>query len=176
MGVSQLTGDAHTSIATVRRLVDRHVKTRGIVRARLALERASERSCSPLESRTRMVGEDALPDVRWLVNRPVFDLGGRLLGIADLIDPATGLVVESDGSRHRESERHSADNVREEGMEDANLTVVRVTGRDHGDPVALEQRLRRGHRRARVRDPRRDRWTLHEPEWWPRSNLGRRWA
>lgn len=176
MGVSRLAGHARTTIAEVGRVIGRHVKTRGIVQARRALERATDRSCSPLESRTRVVAEDALPAVTWRINRPVFDAAGRLLGIADLIDPETGLVIESDGAVHRESARHTADNVREEGMEDTNLTVVRVTSRDHGDTVALDRRLRRGHRRAMTRDPRRDRWTLIEPPWWSRSKLARRWA
>lgn len=177
MGVSRLTGDVRTSIDSVRRLVERHVKTRGIVQAREALELASERSCSPLESRTRVVAGDALPSVVWQVNRPVFDSQGRLLGIADLIDPVTGLVVESDGRQHREDDRlHAADNIREEGMEDANLTVVRVSSRDHRDPVATAGRIQRGYRRARARDVSRDRWTLVEPDWWPRSRLGQVWA
>ncbi|MGH3478036.1 MAG: hypothetical protein ACRDQD_14490 [Nocardioidaceae bacterium] len=176
MGVSRLTGHARTTIAEVRRVVGSHVKTRGIVQARRALERASDRSCSPLESRTRVVAEDALPTVSWRINRPVFDIAGRLLGIADLIDAESGLVVESDGAAHREVARRTADNVREEGMEDANLTVVRVTGRDHRDAVALDRRLRKGYRRAMARDPRRDRWTFVEPPWWSRSELARRWA
>jgi ribosomal protein L31E len=177
MGVSRVTGHARTTIEAVRQLIQRHVKTRGIVQARDALEWASQRSCSPLESRTRVVAREFLPSVAWRVNRPVFDLRGRLLGIADLIDPASGLVIESDGRQHREDELlHTADNVREEGMEDANLTVVRVTGRDHRDPVALGARLRRGYRRARARDSRRDAWTLVEPGWWPRSRLASRWG
>lgn len=176
MGVSRLTGHARTTIAEVRRLVDRHVKTRGIVRARMAIERASDRSCSPFESRVRVVAEDALPDVWWRVNRPVFDDGGRLLGIADLIDPETGLVVESDGATHRKSERRATDNVRDDGMADASLTVLRVTAQELGDAVALDRRLRRGHRRARTRDLRSDRWTLVEPPWWPDSKLAQRWG
>lgn len=176
MGVSRLTGHARTTIDEVRGVVNRHVKTRGIVQARMAIERASARSCSPLESRTRVVAEDALPAVWWRVNRPVFDGAGRLLGIADLIDPETGLVVESDGAAHRKSERRTSDNVRDDGMADANLTVLRVTAQDLGDAAALDRRLRRGHRRARTRDVRRDRWTLVEPPWWPDSKLARRWA
>jgi hypothetical protein len=176
MGVSRLTGNVHTSLEAVGRLVDRHVKTRGIAQARNALVCASERSCSPLETRTRLVVRDALPLVEWRVNRPVFDFDGRLLGIADLIDPTSGLVVESDGRHHQNDEQHAADNVREEGLEDANLTVIRVTSHGHRDLVALGQRVTRGYRRAVTRDVGRDRWTLIEPDWWPRSALARRWA
>ena len=41
-----------------------------------------------------------LPDP--VVNAVVRDTSGRLLGIGDLLDPATGLLGEYDGAQHRE--------------------------------------------------------------------------
>ena len=59
----------------------------------------------------------------------VRDGDGRLLGISDLLDPATGLLGEYDGAQHREELQHALDNAREEGFEDDGLTVYR------GDPT-----------------------------------------
>jgi len=176
MGVSTLTGGVHTSLVSVRQLVAHQAKTRGIVQARSALELATDRSCSPLESRTRAFTELRLDMHGWRINEPVFDLTGRLLGIPDLLDPLTGLVIESDGGGHREQNRHSDDNIREELFETANLTVVRVTSRDFRWPDALASRIAAGDRRARGRAPQRDCWTLTKPPWWATSRLAARWG
>lgn len=176
MGVSRFAGGAHTTMEAVRRLVGRHAKTRGIVQARIALTLGTDRSCSPLESRTRVFTNLRLGVQEWRINRPVFHVDGRLLGIPDLLDPSTGLVIESDGGGHRDADRHSDDNIREEDFEDTQLTVVRVTSRDFRSAVALTARISAGFRRARARDPRRDRWTITEPEWWPASRAAQRWG
>ena len=63
------------------------------------------------------------------VNLPVFDREGRLLGIPDLLWPDAALVLEYDGSGHRDRRQHRDDNVREELLECAGLTVVRVQTR-----------------------------------------------
>ena len=74
---------------------------------------------------------------RPLVNRPVFDLDGRFLGIPDLLDPEAGLVTEFDGRLHRERRQHQTDNIREEKLEGSNLTVCRVDSLDLRQPVPL---------------------------------------
>ena len=43
----------------------------------------------------------------------------------DLLDDATGLVAEYDGSSHREASEHTEDNNREETMEGLGLVVAR---------------------------------------------------
>ena len=48
-----------------------------------------------------------------LVNQPVFDLSGNLMGIADLFDPQLGVVGEYDGAAHKARERHRRDVARE---------------------------------------------------------------
>jgi hypothetical protein len=55
MSISRLAGGSRTTLASVRRLVERHRKTRGIRVARAALDLACDRSCSPWETRTRLV-------------------------------------------------------------------------------------------------------------------------
>lgn len=171
--VSRVSLKAHTSIAAVAQVEASHRKTRGIVQVRRALLLGSERSNSPWETRTRLVAHlDAdLPGL--LVNVPVFDLSGALLGIADLLDEESGLVIESDGAHHREAETHTDDNVREERFERSGLVVARVTALDHRDRPALVRRLRAAYHDAR-RSPRRD-WTLDQPDWWPSWGPGRRW-
>jgi hypothetical protein len=67
-----------------------------------------------------------------LVNVPVFMPTGELIGIADLFDPRTGLVIEPDGSQHRAIDQHAGDNVREERFERAGCVVCRVVSLDHG--------------------------------------------
>ena len=108
------------------------------------------------------------------VNVPVFDCSGSSVGIADLLDRAAGLVIESDGSGHREEVTHSEDNVREENLEVLNLFVSRVGARDHRDKAALVQRLQQ----ARLHASRRDvepLWTTQKPEWWFGWEPGRLW-
>jgi hypothetical protein len=173
MACSTTSGVPHTTIDEVAKVVRSHSKTRGIAQARWALAHAVARSASPWETRTRLMAElDA--DIQGLqVNVPVFDLFGNLLGIADLIDPATGLVIESDGSDHRDARTHTDDNVREEKFERARLVVCRVTSLDHADRWGTVGRMNR----ARL-DAARERerlWTLKKPEWWATWKHAPRW-
>ncbi|MBA4609985.1 hypothetical protein H1W00_16015 [Aeromicrobium sp. Marseille-Q0843] len=171
--VSGVRDTAHTSLRAVQQVVSSHRKTRGIVRAKRALLLGSERSASPLETRTRLVAQlDAGLDAL-LVNPPVFGPSGALLGVADLLDEDTGLVIETDGAHHRDAQNHSDDNVREERFERAGLVVVRATSLDHRDVQGLVSRIRLGHRDGRL-SHRRD-WTLEQPSWFRSWGPGQRW-
>ncbi len=64
--------------------------------------------------------------------------------------------------------RHQADNIREEKLEGANLTVCRVDSLDLRQPVPLTERLRARHAQGMRRNRDLDRWTLVEPPWWQR--------
>ncbi|MEH3033283.1 MAG: DUF559 domain-containing protein [Aeromicrobium erythreum] len=108
------------------------------------------------------------------VNVPLFDPFGRLIAVADLLDPETGLVIESDGAHHREAERHAADNVREERLEDHGLVVARVTHLDHRGRWDLAGRLRSAQRRAVALERPRT-WTTTPPAWWSTWPPARRW-
>lgn len=176
MAVSQVTEGGRCTLASVRRLVERHKKTRGIRVARAALDLASERSASPVETRARLVAGVELPIATFAVNRPIFDPAGRLLGIPDLLDPETGLVIESDGAQHESPEQRSSDDSRDSVFDAHGLTVVRVRSRDHQDRGKLANRLRSEYGRARHRARQRQSWTLTEPAWWRESALARRWG
>ncbi len=173
LAISRVSKSPRTSLSAVASVVASHHKTRGIVQARRALALGSERSASPLETRTRLVAHlDA--DVAGLsVNAPIFDRFGNLLGIADLLDEDSGLVIETDGAHHREAQNHTDDNVREEKFERSGLVVVRVTSLDLRDVPRLAHRIVMGRRDARAA-VRRD-WTLQEPDWWSSWEPGRRW-
>lgn len=167
MGISERTGDPHTSLADIAALVDSRPGARGIRRARAAIGLACNRSANPQETRTRMLWrmDAALPPPE--VNCPIFDLDGQLLGIADLFEPASGTVTEYDGSGHRAAAAHTEDNDREERFERHNLTVVRVTDIDlRRKPRRTVARMRDGHRRGLARDRGKDRWTIEPPSWW----------
>lgn len=140
---------------------------RRIAFIRHAAELADPASRSPWESRLRVFYVTVAGLPRPAVNVPIFDLDGRLLGIADLLDHEAGLVTEFDGGQHRDRRQHRADNEREELFEDAGLTVVRADSLDlleHDRRLAV--RLRSGHRRGMQRDRSRDRWTVVAPQWW----------
>ncbi|MBC7592955.1 MAG: DUF559 domain-containing protein [Kineosporiaceae bacterium] len=107
------------------------------------------------------------------VNLPVFDLDENLLGVADLIDESTGLVIEFDGATHRELPQHTKDNRREEKFERAGLVVSRVTALDHRDRWGTAARMRAAQRDARS-SPKRL-WTLEKPDWWRTWPPARQW-
>lgn len=172
--VAVLRGGAHTTTAAIDRVIRGHAKHRGIVRARAALLRVSERALSPWETRLRARAEEVVDPAALRVNVPVFTVHGRLLGVPDLLDLSSGLVLESDGGQHREEPAHADDNRREEAFEDHRLEVVRFVARDHADPADVVRRIAAGRRRALRHGAERP-WTLTPPAWWYESRLARAW-
>lgn len=172
MALSTTHGRPRTTPAAVSLVVASHHKVRGIVRARRALALASTRSASPGESAVRMLAR-AAGLTGLLVNAPLFSPFGELLGVADLFDPESGLVIESDGSEHREAEQHAEDNRREERFERHGAVVCRVSGPDHARPFETQARMVAAQvqaKRSRIR-----RWTLDTPAWWADWPAARRW-
>jgi hypothetical protein len=145
-----------------------HSGLRGLRKIDRALRLADRDSASPWETSLRMfyMLRACLP--RPLVNRPVFNIDGKFLGKPDLLDPDAGLACEFDGQDHRQRRQHRNDNLREEGLEEANLVVSRVDSLDLRYPMPLIDRLRAAHARGLARDRGRDRWTIHPPAWWLR--------
>ncbi|MGH3502401.1 MAG: hypothetical protein ACRDQA_16155, partial [Nocardioidaceae bacterium] len=146
-----------------------HRGWKGVPQARSALALAATGTRSPPETRLRLmwVREAGLPVP--LVNQPVFSLSGDLLGIPDLLEPASATVGEYDGDDHRDALNHTDDNGREELFEDHNLTVMRATRVDlRWRRPATISRMRGAHARGLRRDRRQDRWTLEPPPWWYR--------
>jgi hypothetical protein len=152
-----------TSVSAIRQYVDSRPSWRGtpgvpVVRAALRL--AHDRSASPPETRLRLVWvlDARLPPP--LVNLPVYDRRGNLLGIPDLLDPVAGLVVEYDGDDHRDPGRHSDDVDREARFRGVGLEVTRVTGRDLRRTPELVHRLHTARGRARFEPEHLRRWEI----------------
>ena len=145
-----------------------HPGWRGVEQARSAWALSVEGSRSPPETRMRLawVLDAKLPTS--LVNPPVFDLEGNLLGYPDLLDPESGTVSEYDSDDHRDLVAHTADNSREELFEHHGLVVTRVTKLDlrAARRPALVTRFHQAHARGLRRDRGQDRWTLWLPPWW----------
>jgi hypothetical protein len=153
------------SIRQMRGYVLEHPGWTGVGQARSALDLASEHSRSPNETRMHMVWRlDArLPAP--LLNQPVWDLSGRLLGIADLLDPVAGVVGEFDGADHRTARRQTRDVAREDLMRRAGLEYFKVTGLDLSDRALVADRMLATRTRA-VSTARKRSWTIEVPPWW----------
>jgi hypothetical protein len=137
---------------------------------------ASERSRSPGETRTRLVWVVVARLPAPLVNQPVWDLEGRLLGVADLFDPTTGVVVEYDGGTHRSAGRHARDVRREDGFRRAGAEYVKVTVADLRDHTMLADRMVTSRQRAATTRAAR-RWTVQPPAgWWTTETAEERLA
>jgi hypothetical protein len=152
-----------TTVRVVQQYVDARTSWRGtpgvpLVRAALAL--ASDHSASPPETRLRLVWELDARLPRPLVNIPVRDKEGYLLGIPDLFDTVAGLVVEYDGDDHRDARRHSDDVDREAEFRAVGLEVTHVTGRDLARVPRLVQRLHTARGRALFLPPDERQWQV----------------
>ena len=100
------------------------------------------------------------------MNQHVWDLHGRLLGIADLLDPVAGLVGEYDGADHRGAVRHSQDVDREARFRDVGLELFRVTGPDLRHPGRVVGRMQRARDRAAFLPEGKRAWTTVPPPGW----------
>lgn len=154
------------SIRQVREYLADLSRWRGLPQVRAALDLASERSRSPNETRMRLIWEIDAGLPRPLVNQPVFDLNGRLLGIADLFDPEAGVVGEFDGADHRKARRHSRDVAREDGFRGRGLEYFKVTGPDLADRQRVTERMTSTRSRAKWLTPDQRQWTLKRPPGW----------
>ena len=160
---------AAAELVSIRRL-DGYRATRagwlGAPQVDWALRLACEHSRSPNETRMRLIWvlDASLPTP--LVNRPVFDLAGRLLGIADLLDVEAGVVGEFDGADHRLARRHSADLAREDRLRRHGLELFRISGPDLADVDRVVARMLATRRRALWEPPGARRWTVAAPPSW----------
>ncbi len=159
-----------TSARRARRYVDAHPGWQGVALARRAVGLGDDNSWSPQETTFRLIWEldGGLP--RPLTNRELFDRRtGALLGVADLLDPAAGVVGEYDGGEHAGARRRSRDAHRDGVFRDHGLEVFHVTYVDVLDPGVVVARARAAYQRAERR-PSQDRtWTLDPPAGWEPS-------
>lgn len=160
-----------TSTGRMRSFCVAHAGWNGVPLVRAALDLADERSRSPNETRMRLIWV-LLADLPWpKLNQPIFDLSGRLLGVADLFDPVAGVVGEFDGAVHRHARRHHRDVLREDSMRRVGLEYFKVVGADLRDPAAVADRMRATRARARFHPPAERRWTMQAPSGWHESPL-----
>lgn len=155
-----------TSLSRMWLFVQAHPGWDGAPQVRAGLLLASEHSRSPNETRMRMRWrlDAGLPEP--LVNQPIFDLRGTLLGYPDLLDEEAGLVGEYDGAEHRGAARHSKDVGREDVFRRHGLEMFHVTGPDMDRTREVVQRMHAARARARWLPPDRRSWTSTPPPWW----------
>jgi len=157
------------SIKQMREYLDDHPGWNGAPQVAAALELASEHSKSPNETRMRLIWEIDAGLPRPLVNRPIFDLRGRMLGIADILDPLAGVVGEFDGADHRGASRHSRDVGREDGFRRRGLEYFTVTGPDVDVRRRVVSRMAAARSRAKWLPEGERRWTIVAPPGWGRD-------
>ena len=157
------------SIKQMREYLDDHPGWNGAPQVAAALELASEHSKSPNETRMRLIWEIDAGFPRPLVNRPIFDLRGRLLGIPDLLDHVAGVVGEFDGADHRGANRHSSDVGREDGFRQRGLEYFTVTGPDVDVRRRVVSRMTSARSRAKWLPESDRRWTIVAPPGWGRD-------
>lgn len=154
------------SIARMRAYLLTREGWTGVPQVRAALDLADEDSRSPNETRMRLIWvlDAGLPPP--MVNKPVFDLTGRLIAIIDLLDFEAGVAGEFDGADHRAAMRHSRDVFREEDCRRHGLEYFKVTGPDLGSVPLVVDRMVSTRSRALWLPPERCRWTIVAPPWW----------
>jgi hypothetical protein len=155
-----------STVSRMRRYCESRRGWRGRPQVLAALELADEDSMSPNETRMRLAWELDAELPRPMVNKPVFDLRGRLLGTTDLFDPETGLVGEYDGAAHRAARRHRKDVAREERFRRAGLEYFKVVTGDLDDTDLLVDRMTSTRQRAHWLPPSQRAWTTTQPEGW----------
>jgi hypothetical protein len=152
-----------TTVAAMQEYVGRRPAWTGVQQCRDALLLADGLSRSPQETRLRLIWQLDARRPRPLVNPPLFDGHGRLLGYPDLLDLDAGVVGEYDGEDHRDALRHSSDVDRESAFRDHGLEVFRVTGPDMRDPQRVANRIRAAYRRSHDMPAGRRSWTVQPP-------------
>jgi hypothetical protein len=145
-----------TTPARVRRFMAGQPRARGRTLLLRAVELADEHSCSPPETRLRLVWtlDAGLPAPQ--CNRRILAADGRLLAVPDLLCVNAGLAVEYDGSHHFTHHQRQRDVHREERLRMVGLDYLTVLAGDLHRRGALADRLigayRRGLARSRTQE------------------------
>ncbi|MDX6372302.1 MAG: hypothetical protein QOD98_1290 [Nocardioidaceae bacterium] len=165
VALSMATYNDHVSIDEVAEWALSHPSYTGIDQCRRALPLGDENAWSPAEVEMVLDWTD-LVGFRPLMNRPLFDLGGRHIGTPDVIDPRTGVMGEYDGPLHLAGARRAVDLKREDDFRRHGLFPVTMVTADRRDQSAWQARVRTAYAQAE-RTPAADRlWTLEPPPWW----------
>jgi len=148
--------------------VDHRPAWEGVPLTRDALSLAGDDSRSPKEVDLKLVWVLDAGLAAPLVNQPVFDRRGNLLGYPDLLDPVAGMVGEYDGVDHKDRDRHRRDVAREQCYRDHGLEYFTVVGGDLQDTDLVVKRMLTTRQRAQFLALEQWGWTLTPPAWWPR--------
>jgi very-short-patch-repair endonuclease len=120
--------------------VEANAGAKGIKRLRRAVHLADARTESPMESRLRMLLIKArLP--RPTVQAELLDASGNFIARADLYYPDRRLVVEYDGTNHRD--RMAADLRRQNALLNAGFHLLRFSSSDLREPLSIVAQVRR---------------------------------
>jgi hypothetical protein len=157
------------SLAQMHDYYDTHRRWRRARKVARVLEHSSERSRSPNETRMRNVWELDASLPRPLVDQEIFDRRGRLVAVADLLDPVAGVVGEYDGAAHLRTTRRGRDIRREEALRRLGLEFFDAVRPDLDDRAGLAARMRSTRQRARFEDPEKRLWTIDPPPGRPRE-------
>jgi hypothetical protein len=128
-----------------------------------ALRWADENSWSPWETRLRLLWQIDAGRPRPLCNRRLLDADGRVLGVPDLLDPASGVYGEFDGADHRTRARHRRDVRRADLFRRAGLEAVTAVGADVAERRLLVDRIHAAYDRA---GDRARQWSVGPPVHW----------
>ena len=137
----------------------------GLAREAAAIAGLGCRSPQEVRMALAWMWDAGLP--RPLCNAPIFDLHGRLIAIADLLDPVAGCVGEYQGADHKDGERHRSDVAREQALRNHGLECFEVVGGDLQDRDLTVKRMLNARDRSRFEAEDRRSWTLRQPAWWP---------
>lgn len=135
--------------------------------ARHAVSLAVDESRSPRETWMRLIWILIAGLDPPLVNQPVYDLEGRLIGIPDLFDPVAGLAGEYQGAHHKGIGQHRADVDRAERFRQHGIEIVEIVQGDTRDAAA--SRIVQARARAKFLAPAKRTWTLDPPRWVPHA-------
>lgn len=144
--------EPHTTLAELRRRVESTHKMRGVVACREALERLRPGTDSTMETRARLILDDAgITDLA--VNQPVYAEDGTFICLPDLSIPALKVAIEYDGDIHRtDPATWRRDVEKRQAMAEAGWVVVVATADDvNRHPDRLIRRVRAAIRRQSER-------------------------
>ncbi len=153
-------------LPAMRDYAQAHRAWRRSLHAIAVLDRARPGARSPQEVELRQVCElDAgLPILG--INVPIFDLDGRFLLEADLLEDTGGLVIEYDGDEHAGAGRRARDADRIELCGRVGLVYAAVVAPDLARPSTVVDRVRGAWGRSLHLPPDQRRWTTEWPPGW----------
>lgn len=138
----------------------------GIQQCRDAIALADENTWSPQEVTMKLIWTRDAGFPAPLMNQPVFDLRGHLVGTPDLLDVEAGLAGEYEGSLHLLGSQRARDVRREEKFRTLGLEFVTMLAGDAADRAGMVARMRAARGRARWLPEDHRAWTIVPPPWW----------